>query len=76
MGRAFAKGSSVKWAWGAHEAHGEVVEKFERRVQRTLKGERVVRKASPEEPAYLIRQADGDRVLTSQSELSLEHGKG
>ena len=66
----FSKGAKVKWRWGAHEAKGEIVERFERRVTRTLKGERVVREGDAKEPAYLIRQADGDRVLKSHSELS------
>ncbi len=67
----FSKGAKVKWRWGANEAHGEIVESFERRVSRTLKGEKVVRNADVDEPAYLIRQADGDRVLKSHSELSV-----
>jgi hypothetical protein len=70
MSRSFAKGAKVTWAWGAHRAHGEVVERFERRVSRTLKGEKVVRNGSKDEPAYLIRQADGDQALKSHSELS------
>lgn len=72
MSRSFAKGAKVRWTWGAHEAHGEVVERFERRVSRTLKGDKVVREGSKEEPAYLIRQKDGDRVLKSHSELRAE----
>ena len=39
MSRKFSKGAKVKWKWGAHEAHGEIVESFERKVRRTLKGE-------------------------------------
>ena len=31
--------------------------------------ETIKRKASPEEPAHLITQEDGDRVLKSHSEL-------
>jgi hypothetical protein len=38
-------------------------------VTRSIKGEKVKRKASPEEPAYLTVQEDGDRVLKSHSEL-------
>ena len=70
MSRKSSTGAKVKWKWGAHEAHGEIVESFERKVRRTLKGEEVVREGSSEEPAYLIRQKDGDRVLKSHSELS------
>lgn len=69
MTRHFSKGAKVSWIWGAHEAHGEVLEVFERKVSRTLKGTKVVRDGSAEEPAYLIKQADGYRVLKSHSEL-------
>ena len=65
----FSKGDKVSWAWGAHRAHGEVAERFERRVQRTIKGEKIVRNASREEPAYLVTQQDGNRALKSASEL-------
>jgi hypothetical protein len=66
---AFRKGASVTWSWGAHTAKGKVAERFTRDVSRTIKGQRVKRKASPQEPAYLIVQDDGSRVLKSHSEL-------
>ena len=69
MAEHFSKGDKVSWTWGAHKAHGEVAERFERRVQRTIKGEKIVRNASPDEPAYLVTQKDGGRALKSGSEL-------
>lgn len=66
---AFRKGSKVSWTWGAHEAHGKIIERFTSRVTRTIKGTEVTREASPKEPAYLIEQEDGDHVLKSRSEL-------
>ncbi|MGV3575886.1 MAG: DUF2945 domain-containing protein [Devosia sp.] len=66
---AFRKGSKVSWTWGAHEAHGKIIERFTRRVTRTIKGTEVTREASRKEPAYLIEQEDGDQVLKSRSEL-------
>lgn len=63
------KGTRVTWEWGAHTAKGKVIESFTNDVTRTIKGTEVVRKASTEEPAYLIEQADGDHVLKSHSEL-------
>jgi hypothetical protein len=65
----FRKGSEVSWRWGADEATGTVVERFERTVSRTLKGSKITRKGTPECPAYLIEQDDGDRVLKLESEL-------
>jgi hypothetical protein len=69
----FRKGQPVSWHWGGGSAHGTVEERFERRVQRTLKGTKVVRVGTKENPAYLIRQEDGDRVLKRGSELE-PHG--
>ncbi|WP_348604080.1 HVA1 family protein [Agrobacterium tumefaciens] len=38
-------------------------------VERTIAGSRIKRKASRQEPAYLIEQEDGASVLKSRSEL-------
>ena len=70
MGMAFRKGSKVSWTWGASTASGKIVERFTEPVTRTIKGTEVKREASTKEPAYLIEQEDGDRVLKSRSELS------
>jgi hypothetical protein len=66
---AMRKGSKVSWSWGANTAHGKIVERFTARVTHTIKGTEVTRDASRKEPAYLIEQDDGDRVLKSRSEL-------
>ena len=70
MTMSFRKGSQVTWKRGAHSATGKVTQRFTQDVTRTIKGEKVKRKASPDEPAYLIVQEDGDRVLKSGSEIS------
>ncbi|KKC33360.1 DUF2945 domain-containing protein [Devosia psychrophila] len=69
---AFRTGSKVSWKWGAHTAHGKIVESFTEKVTRTLKGSEVTRGASRKEPAYLIEQDDGDQVLKSRSELTAD----
>jgi len=66
----FRKGSKVKWKWGGHEARGVIAERFTRRVTRTIEGAKVVRDATEDEPAYLVKQEDGGRALKSASELS------
>jgi hypothetical protein len=66
----FKKGDHVTWPWGAHRAEGIVTHKFTARVRRTIKGKAIIRNASADEPAYLVRQADGGRALKSGSELS------
>jgi hypothetical protein len=70
MSDRYRKGDEVRWHWGADSATGKIVEAFERRVQRTLKGSKIVRNGTHANPAYLIEQDDGDRVLKRGSELS------
>lgn len=62
-------GSKVEWHWGKGTAAGRIVERFERRVSRTLKGKRIARNGTADNPAFLIEQEDGDRVLKRGSEL-------
>lgn len=62
-------GSKVEWDWGKGTATGKVAESFTEPVERTIKGAKVKRDASDENPAYLIEQDDGDRVLKGHSEL-------
>lgn len=63
-------GDTVEWNWGSGTGSGTVTERFTSKVTRTIKGNEVTRDASDDEPAYLIEQDDGDRVLKSASELS------
>jgi len=63
------KGEKVNWNYGKYKAEGIIQERFTTTVERTFKGSKVKRKASSEEPAYLIAQKDGSKVLKSESEL-------
>ena len=63
------QGSAVKWKFGAGEATGTVIEVIEKRVSRTLKGKRITRNGTAENPAVLLEQADGNHVLKLSSEL-------
>lgn len=65
-----SKGQRVKWSWGTGEAEGIVDEVFTTKVTRTIKGKGITRKATKDNPAYLVKQADGDRALKSSSELT------
>ncbi len=67
-------GNEVAWSWGRAEAKGKVTQKFISDVERKIKGKTIKRKADADEPAFLIRQEDGDRVLKSESELRKSHG--
>ncbi|MGF1475471.1 MAG: DUF2945 domain-containing protein [Geminicoccaceae bacterium] len=69
MVEAYQEGTEIEWDWGSGTASGKVVEVFYDDVTRTLKGSEVKRKASRDDPAYLIEQADGDQVLKGHSEI-------
>lgn len=66
----YDKGTKVEWNWGNGTGTGKITERFTDDVTRTIKGNDVTRKASPHEPAYMIEQDDGNRVLKSHSEVS------
>lgn len=70
----YQAGTTVEWNWGSGVGSGKVAEIFTDKVTRTIKGHEVARNASEDEPAYLIRQDDGDRVLKSHSELTKKGG--
>ena len=70
--KAFAPGTDVSWRWGAHVARGRVEQVFTAPVSRTIKGTEVRRKASPENPAYLVTQPRGGYALKSHSEVEVE----
>jgi uncharacterized protein YjdB len=63
------KGDTVHWQWGASEAEGKIEKKHTETVTKTIKGTKVKRKASADEPAYEIKQEKGGKVLKTESEL-------
>ena len=63
------KGDTVHWQWGASEAEGKIEKKHTETITKTIKGTKVKRKATANEPAYEIKQADGGNVLKSESEI-------
>ena len=65
----FRTSEYVKWNWGNGEGCGQVKERFEREVTRTLDGSEVTRNGCEDDPAYLIKQDDGAEVLKLGSEL-------
>ena len=66
----YAVNTEVEWEWGNGSATGNIREKFTNDVERTIKGSSVKREASDSDPAYLIEQDDGSKVLQSHSEIT------
>lgn len=68
-GNRFGVGQQVTWTWGSGKGSGKIAERHEEDIERTIKGSKIKRNGSAEDPAYLIEQEDGDRVLKLGSEL-------
>ncbi|MFZ3583253.1 DUF2945 domain-containing protein [Loktanella sp. DJP18] len=65
----FKEGYTVKWHWGNGTGTGKIVKRYTRKTTLTIKGSEITRKASDDEPAFRIRQDDGDEVLKSVTEI-------
>ena len=63
------KGTRVGWNWGSGHAEGKVSEVFHEKVTQTIAGSEITRNGSDEQPAYLIEQEDGSRVLKLSTEV-------
>ena len=68
------EGTEVSWSWSGSTATGKVVEVHRAKVTRTLAGSEITRNGSDDDPAYLIEQEDGSRVLKLRSEVSRAGG--
>ncbi|WP_415922110.1 DUF2945 domain-containing protein [Tateyamaria sp. SN6-1] len=62
-------GDRVAWDWGQGSGTGTIKQIYTETVTKTIKGTEVTRNATDDEPAYLIEQEDGDRVLKSSTEV-------
>ena len=63
------KGSAVSWSWGQGTAEGQISEVHHDSVSRTVKGAKITRNGTDDDPAYVIEQKDGTTVLKLRSEL-------
>ena len=68
----FQSDQYVQWDWGNGTAKGQIKERFEREVTRTLQGSEITKNGTEDNPAYLIRQEDGDEVLKLGSEIEAQ----
>jgi len=66
---AISVGDTVKWNWADGTGEGTVKQIYKEKITKTIKGSDITRKASDDEPAYLIEQEDGDKVLKSVTEI-------
>jgi hypothetical protein len=66
---AIREGSTVRWQWSGSTAEGKVVEIHRSKVTRTMSGSEITRNGSGDDPAYVIEQDDGAKVLKLRSEV-------
>jgi hypothetical protein len=66
---AYSEGNAVEWDWGDGTASGKVQSIFPERTTRTIKGTKVTRNGTQDDPALYIKQDDGDAVLKLASEV-------
>ena len=69
MSKAFSKGDDVQWNWGQGQAEATVQEIHTERIERTIDGKKKTRNGTEDNPAYVLEQSDGQRVLKLHSEL-------
>ncbi len=63
-------GSPVSWNWGNGTAEGKVKEIHHQDITKKIKGSKITRNGTDDNPAYLIEQEDGSEVLKLRSELN------
>ncbi len=66
---AISVGDTVTWSWGNGTGTGTVKQIYTDKITKTIKDTDVTRNATDDDPAYLIEQEDGDRVLKSITEI-------
>lgn len=73
MAKTFSEGDDVTWNWGPGQAEGTVKEVHTERVERTIDGKKKTRNGSDDNPAYVLEQSNGQKVLKLHSELVPDH---
>ena len=65
----FRKGTRVEWPWGKGHAEATVIEVITESFTKTIKGAKITRHGTKENPAYLLEQDNGNKVLKLETEL-------
>ncbi len=63
------KGTTVNWKYGTGTATGKIESVHKEPVTRTIKGAEIHRNGSADDPAFVIVQDNGNRVLKLKSEV-------
>jgi hypothetical protein len=63
------KGTQVSWKYGTGTATGKIESVHKEPITRKLKGHDITRNGSTDDPALVIVQDNGDKVVKLQSEV-------
>jgi hypothetical protein len=63
------KGTTVSWKYGTGTATGKIESVHKEHISRKIKGSEITRNGTAEDPALVIVQDNGDKVLKLQSEV-------
>ena len=63
------KGTKVTWKYGTGTASGKIESLHKEPISRTIKGSEIHRNGSADDPALVIVQENGDKVLKLKSEV-------
>ncbi len=69
------KGSKVSWKYGTGTATGKIESVHKEPIVRTIKGSEIHRNGSADDPALVIVQDNGDKVIKLQSEVKTAAAK-
>ena len=69
------KGSKVSWKYGTGTATGKIESVHKEPIVRTVKGSEIHRNGSADDPALVIVQDNGDKVIKLQSEVKTAAAK-
>lgn len=64
------KGTQVTWKYGTGTATGKIEETHKESVTLKIKGSDITRNGTPDNPAFVIVQENGDKVIKLKSEVS------
>ncbi len=64
------KGTTVTWKYGTGTASGKIEEVHKESITKKIKGSDITRNGTAENPAFVIVQENGDKVVKLQSEVS------
>jgi hypothetical protein len=64
------KGTTVTWKYGTGTASGKIEEVHKESITKKIKGSDITRNGTADNPAFVIVQENGDKVVKLQSEVT------